>query len=80
MIAQVREHPVVLCLQEMMGERATANNLIDVADGALKRKSVNTESILAVCTDNPTTMKAFRRLWIEKYPWIIVSALISYAV
>jgi hypothetical protein len=75
LIAQLGQHPIILCLQDMTGERPMAKNLLEVADGALKRKNVSPKSVLAVCTDNPTTMQAFREQLTgsEKYLWIIVS-------
>jgi hypothetical protein len=74
-IAEVGEHPVVLGLKDLTGHRATADKLVEVSDEVLKRKSVSPACILAVCTDNPTTMQAFRRKWTADghNKWIIVS-------
>ena len=71
-LAEVAVHPIVLGLEEMTGRQATAENLVEVSDGSLQRKGVNPTSVIAVCTDNPTTMQAFRRIWIQKYLWILV--------
>lgn len=71
-LAEVAVHPVVLGLQEMTGRRATAENLVEVSDGALQKKGVQPTAVIAVCTDNPTTVQAFRRIWTQKYPWILV--------
>jgi hypothetical protein len=50
-----------------------ADNLVEVSDKALARKSINPKVIIVVCTDNPTTMQAFRHKWTAKYPWILVN-------
>lgn len=71
MVAEVGEFPVVLGVEELTGIRATADNLCDVATKALAKKSVEPKSIIAVCTDNPTPMVAFRRKWKNEYPWIL---------
>ena len=73
MIAEVAEFPVVLGVEELTGIRATADNLCDVATKALAKKSIDPKAIIAVCTDNPTLMVAFRRKWTNTYPWILVS-------
>ena len=73
MIAEVAEFPVVLGVEELTGIRATADNLCDVATKALAKKSVDPKAIIAVCTDNPTPMVAFRRKWTNTYPWILMS-------
>ncbi|PPQ89295.1 hypothetical protein CVT25_000319 [Psilocybe cyanescens] len=59
MLAEVGKYPVVLGFEELTGIHATADNIIVVADKALKKKKVDPMNILAACTDNPTTMQAF---------------------
>jgi len=71
-LAEVAVHPIVLGLQEMTGRRATAENLVEVSDGSLQRKGVNPTAVIAVCTDNPMTMRAFHCISTQKYPWILV--------
>ena len=73
MIAEVSQFPVVLGLEELTGKRATADQLVELSNHALLKKEVQPESLLAVCTDNPTTMRAFRRKWSNIYPWLLVS-------
>jgi hypothetical protein len=73
LLAEVGVHPVILGLQELTGIRATADNLVEVSDKALARKSINPQVIITVCTDNPTTMQAFHHKWTAKYPWILVN-------
>ena len=59
LLAKVGVHPIILGLQELMGIQALADNLVEVSDKALARKSINPQVIIAVCTDSPTTMQAF---------------------
>ena len=73
MIAEVSEFPVVLGLEELTGIQGTADNLVDVANKAIAKKSIDPKAIIAVCTDNPTTMLAFRRKWTNQHSWILVS-------
>jgi hypothetical protein len=73
LVTEVSKFPIVLGLEELTGVRATADHLVQVSNRALTKKSVNASSILAVCTDNPTTMQAFRRKWTVEHSWIIVS-------
>jgi len=72
MLAEVSKFPVILGLEELTGVRATADHLVEVSNRAMAKKSVQTSSIIAVCTDNPMTMQAFRRKWTTEHSWIIV--------
>jgi hypothetical protein len=72
MVAEVSKFPVVLGLEELTSVRATADHLVEVANCALVKKCVKPTSIIAVCTDNPTTIQAFRRKWTTGQSWIIV--------
>jgi hypothetical protein len=78
LVAEVSQFPIVLGLEELSGVRATADHLVQVSNRALTKKSVKASSILAVCTDNPTTMQAFRRKWTLEHSWIIVSFIILF--
>jgi len=72
LVTEPRERPVVLGLEDLTGERGTANKIVEISDEALKKKSVQPTDIIAIVTDNPTTMKAVCRKWTEKYPWVLV--------
>ncbi|KAF9005030.1 ribonuclease H-like domain-containing protein [Cyathus striatus] len=73
LLSEVGEFPIVLALKELTGIRATADNLVTVADEALRQKAVKAWSIIAVCTDNPTMMQSFCQKWTTEgcYPWIL---------
>ena len=75
LLAEVGQHPFVLGLHELTGVRATADNLVGISDEALKRKDLDPKKIIAVCTDNLTTMQSFHHKYSNKYPWILVSKL-----
>lgn len=82
MLAEVGKFPIVLGLEELTGIRATADNLLSLSDRALAKKEVDISNVIASCTDNPTTMQAFRCKWALLHPWIIVcpfSILMVYA-
>ena len=70
MIAEVSEFPMVLGLEELTGIQGTADNLVDVANKA----------IVAVCTDNPAMMLAFRRKWTNQHSWILVCFITLYSI
>ena len=72
MVAEVSQFPVVLGLEELTGVWGTADTLIEVTNHALLKKSIKPTSIIAVCTDNPTTMQAFRKRWITQHTWILM--------
>jgi len=72
MAAEVSQFPIVLGLEELTGVRATADNLVEVTNRALAKMSVKPTSFIAACTDNPTTMQAFRKRWTAGHTWIIV--------
>ncbi|KAF9000108.1 ribonuclease H-like domain-containing protein [Cyathus striatus] len=73
LVSEVGEYPIILALKELTGIRATADNLVVVADEALTKKQVNSRAITAVCTDNPTTMQAFHHKWANSHSWILMS-------
>ncbi|KAF9521622.1 ribonuclease H-like domain-containing protein [Crepidotus variabilis] len=70
MVAEVSVYPVMLGLEELTGKRATADQILDLSKRAFKKKDLDPRSILAACTDNPTTMQSFRRKLKIEYPWI----------
>src|SRR5258708_440381 len=73
MLTEVSQFPVVLGPEELTGVRTTVDQLVEVANHALVKKNVKPTSIIAVCTDNPTTMQAFQRKWTTGQSWILVS-------
>ena len=80
MIAEVSEFPVVLALEELTGIWGTADNLVDVANKAIAKKSIDPKAIVAVCTDNPTTMLAFHQKWTNQHSWILVCFITLYSI
>ncbi|KAF8989513.1 ribonuclease H-like domain-containing protein [Cyathus striatus] len=56
LLAEVGEYSFIIGLKELTGVRVTADNLL---------------CIIAVCTDNPTTMQAFHCKWTVEYSWIL---------
>jgi len=72
LVSQLGERPIILGLADLTGERSTANKIVEISDESLKNKSVKPTDVIAIVTDNPTTMKAVCRKWTEKYPWVLV--------
>ncbi|EIN03308.1 hypothetical protein PUNSTDRAFT_31961, partial [Punctularia strigosozonata HHB-11173 SS5] len=70
-VSEVGHHPVILGLEDMTGRRANADAMRDVSQVSLTKKSVDISQILCVCTDNPTTMRAFRRKWETAHPHLL---------
>ncbi|KAH9904626.1 uncharacterized protein B0H18DRAFT_860212, partial [Fomitopsis serialis] len=71
LLAEVGFRPAVLGLEDLSGQRATADCILTVVDNALKKKEVSTRQVIALVTDNPTTMVAFRRKYQIMNPWTI---------
>lgn len=72
--AEVNKYPVVLNLGDMTGCRGSATGLMETAERALKTMEVEDgENFIAITTDNPTVMQAFRRRFREKFYWVLVS-------
>ncbi|KAL7281205.1 hypothetical protein ACG7TL_004513 [Trametes sanguinea] len=73
LLAELGTRPIILGLEDVSGERATAAKLIEVVENALKKKRATAKQLICVVTDNPTTMRAFRRLLQQKYPWLLTT-------
>ena len=67
-----KERPVILGLADLTGERSTANKIMEISNKSLKKKNVKPKDVMAIVTDNPTTMRVVRHKWTEKYPWVLV--------
>ena len=72
LVSEPGERPVILGLEDLTGERNTADKIVEINNESLKKKNVDPENIIAIVTDNPTTMRAVRCRWIEKYRWVLV--------
>jgi len=72
--AEVKQHPIVLALEDMTGVRGTADNLMATSEKAMKAMEIgDAKKIVAVTTDNLTVMQSFRRKFQTKYYWVLVS-------
>ena len=72
--AKVNKYPVVLSLEDMTGCQGSATGLMEAAEQALKTMEVEDgENFIAITTNNPTVMQAFRRRFKEKFYWVLVS-------
>ncbi|KAG1748070.1 hypothetical protein EDB19DRAFT_1825799 [Suillus lakei] len=72
---EVNHPPVVLALENMTGQRGTAENLVAVSQKAMNRMEVGDEkNFIAVTTDNPAVIQSFRRKFQEVFPWILPRA------
>ncbi|KAJ7226039.1 ribonuclease H-like domain-containing protein, partial [Mycena pura] len=72
---RVGEPTIVMGLQDATGKRGSADKLLDTAEVAMTEMGiVDAASFLALVTDNPNVMKAFRGRFVKKYPWIIALA------
>jgi len=73
--ANIAQHPTILGLNDLTGYRGSADKLLEVAKEAMNNMELPPRNVIAVTTDNPTTMQAFRRKLQTEYPWVIVRAL-----
>lgn len=67
------ETPVMLGLEDMTGQRGNSEAVLRVVENAMKSMDVSGNQVIAAVSDDPTTMRKYRRLLEEKYPKIIVS-------
>ena len=77
LVAEVAMRPVVLGLSDLTGHRGTAEKLLEVLEHAMKKSGLDWSQIIALITDNPTVMKALRRLAMGSHPHIIVRLIRS---
>ncbi|KAI0637583.1 ribonuclease H-like domain-containing protein, partial [Trametes polyzona] len=73
LLAELGSRLVVLSLEDISGERATAVKLLEVVELALKKKGTTIKQLICLVTDNPTTMRAFRHLFEAKYLWVLTT-------
>ncbi|KAF8154041.1 hypothetical protein B0H34DRAFT_676906 [Crassisporium funariophilum] len=66
--------------EDLTGMRATADNLVEVTHRALEKMSIKPTLFIAVCTNNPTAMQAFRKKWIANHIWIIPLACFMHGI
>ena len=66
---------MVLSLDDMTGNRGNSDNLVLVTWKAMSKMEIGDgKNVIAIMTDNPTVMQAYRRKLQECYPWILVSS------
>lgn len=71
--AQLGTPPTVLSLDELTGHRGSAVKYLETLKGALKKMDMSeARNIIALCTDDPTVMRALRRLFGADYYWVLV--------
>ena len=72
--AEVKQLPIVLGLNDMTGQRGNVPTLLDTTQKAVDAMDVGDMlNFIAVTTDNPTMMQAYRRELQNKYYWLLVS-------
>jgi hypothetical protein len=75
-VAEVKEQPVVLTLEDFTGERATAEGLKIASVKALEEMDLkDAKKLIAVTTDNPTVMVLYRKKMVSKFHWLLVRDL-----
>ena len=71
--AEVQQFPVVLSLANLTGHCASLDKIFEVAVQALQTMELEDgQNFVALTTDSPTVMQAFRKKFQDKYYWIIV--------
>ncbi|KAJ7049771.1 ribonuclease H-like domain-containing protein [Mycena amicta] len=74
-VGRVGEPTIIMGLQDVTGKRGSADKLLEGAETAMTEMGIEDAScLLAVVTDNPNVMKAFRNNFVRRYPWIIALA------
>ena len=71
--AHVKQPSIVLGLEDLTGKRGDVDTLIKTTENAAAGMGLgDMKKFIAVTTDNPTTMRAFRRELQKKYWWLLV--------
>lgn len=64
--------PTVLSLDELTGNRGTADIYLETAKGALKKMDLEDgANLIALTMDDPTVMQAFRRKFQLVFFWVL---------
>ncbi|KAG1807686.1 uncharacterized protein BJ212DRAFT_1303393 [Suillus subaureus] len=73
--AEVKQHPIILALEDMMGVRGTVDNLMAMLEKAMKAMEIGDgKKIVAATTNNPTVMQSFRQKFQTKFYWVLTFA------
>lgn len=71
--AEVKQFPIVLGLDELTGLRGNVPTLVQTTEKATENMGVgDMKKFIAITTDNPTTMQAYRKAMQKKHPWLLV--------
>lgn len=71
--SEVKQYPVVLGLEDVTGQRGSSEKVLAVVENGMKSMGIEDgKLIIATTTDDPTVMQKFRRLFKEKYYWVLV--------
>jgi hypothetical protein len=72
--AGIGEFPTVLSLEELTGIRGTADTYLETIQKAMKHNEIEeAKNIIALTTDDPSVMRAFRRKFKNIFFWVLVS-------
>lgn len=70
---EVKQYPVVLALEDMTGNRGNATNLLATSKKAMDQMEIGDgKQFIALTTDNPSVMQAYRRKFTESFYWVLV--------
>jgi hypothetical protein len=75
-LARVKEYPVVLSLESFMRKCVTAERIFQGEIDAFSSMAISNDDIkkllIAITTDNPTTMVAAQGKYVNRFPWILI--------
>ncbi|KAF7364213.1 DUF659 domain-containing protein [Mycena sanguinolenta] len=70
--AGIDSFPIVMGLEDLTGERGNADKCLDISVSSLELMGVEEpRNLIALTTDNPTTMQSFRWKFQNKFFWIL---------
>ncbi|KAJ7906652.1 ribonuclease H-like domain-containing protein, partial [Mycena leptocephala] len=73
--AGIDSFPIIMSLDDLTGERGNAAKCLDIAVNSLQLMGVpDARNFIGLTTDNPSTMKAFRRDFQKKFFWVLTFA------
>ncbi|KAJ6602664.1 hypothetical protein DFH09DRAFT_1125301, partial [Mycena vulgaris] len=70
--AGMDEYPSLISLDNMTGNRGSADQYLETITGGLKKMDIgDAKNVIALTTDNPTVMQSFRRKFQARFPWVL---------
>jgi hypothetical protein len=72
--AEVGQYPTLLGLDDLTGNRGSADKYLETLVGAMGKMDITDgKNVIALTTDNPKVMQSFRHKFQTSFHWVLVS-------